>query len=600
MRFPRFYAINLKYIILLLAICLLGAFTFINFATTKLDQIALEDEGLYRMHTSDFDPRQIIHVILSYINPRSSGEIRNSFFGDNGVYFHWDDWMDLNAGSSILDKYREKYPDGQCDNLLRSFAGVSAYSIETYETKVLRGMADLYCVKDIPKRILVSTDKRMVEVPVIGKKRMGRLRLPKTSKKLLIDLVKEVDQDFPSSRFKTFDFQRLKPTRNVTIDEFILEPDKEILHLNEKLKDGDINKTERERLDFLEYSTELAHKSNMYFKYPWITTDLIKGKSHHFAYPFFSRYMSNRERQSVIQHLVRAWFLFAESNNFASWVNYGSLLGWAFNGLNLPWDTDVDVQMPIKQLERLGKDFNRTLVIENPRYGNSKYFLDVSSTYVTQGNGKNFIDARFIDINSGLYIDITGLMHTTEKVPKKDYNNLRSLSKNDDPFCFHCKNWNWHSFDEIFPIRHTYFEGGSVYIPNNVSNILKRKYGEDSYTKKHHFLGYNYQEDISLWIPDKVCRKSPPGDRFQGSNKEGLTLYGACGDPYLQDEYKISRSCIERHLLLNKDIDTSASYDITTLKDLPILRKDWWEYYLDIIEKGVKDNSWYTKLEIVY
>lgn len=600
MSFPRFYVINFKYIILLLAISLLAVFSFINFATTELDQVALEDEALYRAHRSDFDPRQITHIIFSYINPRFSGEIKNSFFDDIGVYFHWDDWMDLNAGSTILDKYREKYPDGQCDAQLKKFADVSAYTIESYDKKVLRGTTDLYCLKDIPERIIVSTDKSMVEVPVVGKKRMGRLQLPKTSKKLLIDLMEEVDLNFPSSRFKSIDFQHLRPTRNVTMDEFILEPDKEILHLSDKLKKGNINKTEHERLNFLEYSTELAHKSNTYFKYPWIATDLIKGKSHHFAYPFFTRYMSNRERQSVIQHMVRAWFQFAENNNFTSWVNYGSLLGWAFNGLNLPWDTDVDVQMPIKQLERLGKEFNRTLIIENPRYGNSKYFLEVSSTYVTQGNGKNFIDARFIDINSALYIDISGLTHTSHKVPQKDYDNLRSLSRDDDPFCFHCKNWNWHSLDEIFPIRHTYFEGGSVYIPNNVSHILKKKYGEDSYTKKYHYLDYNYQEDLGLWIPDKICRSPPPGERFEDSYKNDLTLYGACGDPYLQDEYRIARPCIERHLLFNKDIDSSAPYDATALGDLPILRKDLSEYYLDIIEKGVKDNSWYTKQDVIY
>ena len=115
--------------------------------------------------------------------------------------------------------------------------------------------------------------------------------------------------------------------------------------------------------------------------------------------------------------MIRVWFQLMETYGYTSWINYGNLLGWKFNGLNMPWDTDIDVQMPIVELDRLAMNLNQTLIIENPRFGNARYWLEISPSYIRQGNGKNHIDARFIDIHSGLYIDITGLS-TEEMIPE--------------------------------------------------------------------------------------------------------------------------------------------------------------------------------------
>lgn len=105
--------------------------------------------------------------------------------------------------------------------------------------------------------------------------------------------------------------------------------------------------------------------------------------------------------------------------------------------MSFPWDMDDDVQMPIRDLYRLARDFNQTLVVENIGHdhiagdvmdsefnGMSTYFIDVTNsiTHREKGNGNNNIDARFIDIQTGLYVDITGLSVSEERAPGRyDY-----------------------------------------------------------------------------------------------------------------------------------------------------------------------------------
>ncbi|CUM63908.1 uncharacterized protein PRCAT00001496001 [Priceomyces carsonii] len=601
MIFPRIYNKRLKHGVPLALTAIIIVVSLNSYFTTNLDQFFLEHDGLCFNRESSFNPRETTYAILSYLHSFLDLEIIDySHIGDsNGIYFHWDDWVDLSPASTILEHYRTEYPDGQCDSNIESFTNVNSYYIESYNKKVLRGMADLYCRKEIPERVLVSMDNGMVDIPVIDKKRLGHMRLPSNVKKdQLVDELLKVQTLLPQSKFNVTSYDTLKQTKDVNPEDFIFNPDTEVLKLREKANNGTISNSDLTYLRFLEYSTDLVDRTDTYFKYPWIITDLIQGKSHHFAYPFFKRYVSNRERQSIVHHMVRAWFQFAEAYNYTSWINYGSLLGWAYNGVNLPWDTDVDIQMPIQQLDKLGRKFNKTIVIENPRYGNSKYFLEVAPTYVKQGNGKNFIDARFIDINSGLYIDISALSYTHHKPPSKALENIPPKERS-KAMVVHCKNWNWHPYDELFPIRHTYFEGGSVYIPNNVSSILSRKYGKGSYTNKLHFLNHNYQKDINLWVPDGICADSPPIDRFEVGDRNSLSLKGACDNRYLQDEYSITRESSERHLKLNEDIDASISYSADVLGELPLFRKDAWDYYNDINENLVKDDYWYTREEIV-
>ncbi|CAL9734456.1 protein Mnn4p [Monosporozyma servazzii] len=124
------------------------------------------------------------------------------------------------------------------------------------------------------------------------------------------------------------------------------------------------------------------------------------------------------DKQEYINRLnsmIRTFQKFTLSNGIISWLSHGTLYGYMYNGEAFPWDEDFDLQLPVKHLNYLAQYFNQSIIFEDPREGNGKYLVDVSSsiTVRTNGNGKNNIDARFIDLDSGLYIDLTGLSVST-------------------------------------------------------------------------------------------------------------------------------------------------------------------------------------------
>ena len=53
------------------------------------------------------------------------------------------------------------------------YSSVSAHWLESLNTKKSRGMCHLYCQFAIPQKLIMTTDKSFIEIPVIGKKRSG-------------------------------------------------------------------------------------------------------------------------------------------------------------------------------------------------------------------------------------------------------------------------------------------------------------------------------------------------------------------------------------------------------------------------------------------
>lgn len=577
---------------------------FLRMLCRSIPDIQLDTAALAMQRALLFNPRSITYSVFSYLRlvldvnrNLAANLVSVAHMGNrNGIYFHWDDWVDLLPADRHLDHYRLLYPDGKCDQSLRDYSLVNPYFLELYNTKVARGMTNLYCLKDVPKRVLAATDTGFIEVPVLGKKRIGLSSMPRRIAKRTLVSEMEVCQKLGALEstfafpFKVLPYAPMHKSVDINPQDFIFDTDKEIFALKEQFNKNQILNDDLQYLQFLEASNAMVDLADRFFKYPWIYTDIVAGRAHHTSFPFFKRYISNRERQSVLHHMVRVWFKFAEANDVASWINYGSLLGWAYNGVNMPWDTDIDIQLPIAQLDRLSRKYNSTLIIENPRDGNAKYLFEVSPTYTRQGNGRNFIDARFIDVNTGLYIDISVLSHTGHQPPQSLYESTSDISKL-KAMPVHCKNWNWHSLDELLPIRHTFFEGASVYIPSNVLSILLRKYGQDSFTTKHVFNKHNYRKDLSLWVPEQECTDAcGVALRFLLSK----SCLNKCRSQWLNDEYRIVFKSAERHRLLNLGVDLSIDYEPEAVEELPLYRKDLWDYFNDINEKAASSSDWYV------
>lgn len=76
--------------------------------------------------------------------------------------------------------------------------------------------------------------------------------------------------------------------------------------------------------------------------------------------------------------------------------------------------------------------------------------------------GLNVIDARWIDMENGMFIDITGLV---EREPVRR------------PGVWSCKNFHRYRTEEVWPLRETVFEGVRAMVPFEFETVLTDEYG---------------------------------------------------------------------------------------------------------------------------
>lgn len=131
----------------------------------------------------------------------------------------------------------------------------------------------------------------------------------------------------------------------------------------------------------------------------------------------------------------------------------------------LPWDWDLDTQVSGATLEYLAAHLNRTThhYTSDDDTVHRDYLLDVNpfSSERERGDGFNIIDARWIDVRNGLFIDITGLSETHPE--------LR-------PGVWSCKNYHRYPIQDLYPLRDGVFEGIPAKIPYAYDRILTQEY----------------------------------------------------------------------------------------------------------------------------
>ena len=151
-----------------------------------------------------------------------------------------------------------------------------------------------------------------------------------------------------------------------------------------------------------------------------------------------------------------------------TWIIHGTLLGWWWNRKSLPWDSDVDVQMTATTVGFLASYYNMTVHM----YKRKQYMLEINPRY-TDGSFEdklNVIDGRWIDMQTGLFIDITAVRvkaGTRGEV-------LASKDKHEE------STW------DLFPLRESLFEGMPVKVPYNYVELLQREYGRKALTTLEH------------------------------------------------------------------------------------------------------------------
>ncbi|KAG4030051.1 hypothetical protein MFRU_013g00750 [Monilinia fructicola] len=209
---------------------------------------------------------------------------------------------------------------------------------------------------------------------------------------------------------------------------------------------------------------------------------------------FQGKPVTYEEKQDTLKHLIRSYLTIFRERNIETWIAHGTLLGWWWNGKIMPWDWDLDTQVSSATLAWLGENMNMTTHNYTGRAedGSSftrQYLLDVNpwNWERVRGDGMNVIDARWIDLRNGLFIDITG---------------LAEVNPSTQPGVWSCKNYHRYRTRDLYPLRETEFEGVPALVPYSFDKVLTDEYSPRALTKTLH-EGHRWIPEQKEWIPEK-------------------------------------------------------------------------------------------------
>jgi hypothetical protein len=322
----------------------------------------------------------------------------------------------------------------------------------------------------------------------------------------------------------------------------------------------------------------------------------ISGLSH-YDLRFYHTKLSPISRVAILHRIARSWLNFTRQLKWKTWIAHGSLLGYYFNGLILPWDDDLDVQISMSSFWEL-LEHNGTLVVDYQDDLNiGKYLIDINPWFLQRDayNPENKIDARYIDLESGLYIDITVLtvneniqnlndlnqvelndakkleiskvfepyyeqiLTETEILEERVANSMNESLKQQDEL-ISCKDYHFYKISELTPLIPSIFEGEIGLVPNNIKDLIVREYGRRSLYLLD-FRGFNFNRLKNLWISDTMDYE-----------------FNTEMDQFLELHYQLKQTAINRHVF-HKD----------KLLIYPPFRSEPW--IRDVITSEIKDSS---------
>ncbi|RKK84232.1 hypothetical protein BFJ68_g17364 [Fusarium oxysporum] len=165
-----------------------------------------------------------------------------------------------------------------------------------------------------------------------------------------------------------------------------------------------------------------------------------------------------------------------------TWIAHGSLLAWHWNARIFPWEWDLDVHVYLRGLQELVSCCNSSVY----KFGTEgKYLLDVNA-FVWERDGMvdpaNRIDARWIDLATGLYVDITAVEEAD------DVEEEEGLPAAKDGHRYRGR--------DVLPLRAAQFEDVEVLVPHNATVVLENEYGREALARRV-FRGFH--EDPREW-----------------------------------------------------------------------------------------------------
>lgn len=230
----------------------------------------------------------------------------------------------------------------------------------------------------------------------------------------------------------------------------------------------------------------------------------------HYDKRYFNGIVSYEERTDTQLHMIKAYLSWFKEQGLDTWIAHGTLLGWWWNGKRLPWDWDMDTQVSSATLTYLGKKHNQTIIPNGLDAAGRKrdYLLDVNP-WIWQrerGNGMNIIDARWIDMRNGLFIDITG---------------VAEIRPADRPGVWSCKNYHWYKVEDLFPMRETTFEGVPALVPYAYDKILVEEYGAKALVVGE-YEKHIWHKELKEWVitPEGIAEEKKKEDERRKKKEE--------------------------------------------------------------------------------
>ena len=219
----------------------------------------------------------------------------------------------------------------------------------------------------------------------------------------------------------------------------------------------------------------------------------------HYDGRFANKPLRNEDRRDRLTGLMRTYISFMRGIGAETWLMHGTLLGWWWNRRILPWDSDLDVLVSEKSIDHMAAYYNMT--VHKFHYGDGElvcsYLLEVNPHY---WNGTvdldNKIDARWIDMDYGLFIDITTLRR----------NMTARAEGNADAVMV--KDKHHYLYDDIYPLRETSFEGVPVKIPYAYVDILIEEYGADALSMVA-YQAHRFDATMREWVVDTTPARRP-------------------------------------------------------------------------------------------
>ncbi|KAM0714532.1 hypothetical protein Q7P37_009828 [Cladosporium fusiforme] len=224
--------------------------------------------------------------------------------------------------------------------------------------------------------------------------------------------------------------------------------------------------------------------SDKYFRESYIDS--------HYDARFGHEKLQYYSQRSHLSALIRAYLSTMADIGVETWLMHGSLLGWYWNRKIMPWDSDLDVQMSEKSMQHLADYYNMTIHhFQLPGLHDSRdYMLEVNPHWVNASTDdvENKIDARWLDMTTGLYVDITVLRWDRE-------GQLRGKQG-----AVMCKDKHQYTHKDIFPLRYSVFEGMPASIPFAFANVLVEEYGAMSLSNPMH-ANHRFDASLQEWLP---------------------------------------------------------------------------------------------------